>query len=147
LLLPNILKISGDAYEPGEPLSDKGEPIKRFASLTKLQYERFVEWKDGKFSPARPTWTKYNWFENIPLALQPTCLTRAALEHTVGEPLYPGIEVHWSARDPKEYDFNFAKNSVAPPFRFDHKQVPPGHICRGLSLPWQSDFDQCNTHW
>jgi hypothetical protein len=66
----------------------------------------------------------------------------------VGEPLYPGIEVHWSARKPEKYDFAFTSISVKePPFRFNHREVLPGHIGRGLSLPWQSDFVMCETHW
>ncbi|KAJ8591361.1 hypothetical protein M405DRAFT_860602 [Rhizopogon salebrosus TDB-379] len=146
--MPRLSGNDGDAYEPGEPLSDKGEPIKRFASLTKLQYERFAKWKDGEFSPAPAPWNNYSSFEEVPISLQPTFLTRAALEHTVGEPLYPGIEMHWSARKPEKYDFIFANISVKePPFRFDHREVLPGHIGRGLCLPWQSDFFMCSTHW
>jgi hypothetical protein len=139
----NIKKISGDSPEPGQPLRP-GEPIKRYAALTRLQYERFVQWKDGCFSADPAPWSRWDSFDDVELSLQPLFLTRAALEHTVGEPLYPGIEVHWSARKEDMYDFSKVGSIQEPPFRF---AVPPGHICRGLSLPWQSDFDLCNTHW
>ncbi|KAG2132996.1 hypothetical protein DEU56DRAFT_951148 [Suillus clintonianus] len=142
--MPRLSGNDGDALEPGQPLSE-GEPIKRFATVTKLQYEHFVKWKNGTFLADPAPWSKYNSFDEVPTPLQPLFLTRAALEHTVGEPLYPGIEVHWTARETEMYIFNAP--TTDPPFRFNHEKFPPGHICRGLSLPWQSDFDQCNTHW
>ncbi|KAG0698477.1 hypothetical protein DFH29DRAFT_941196 [Suillus ampliporus] len=144
--MPRLSGNDGDALEPGQPMRP-GDPIKRFATLTKVQYERFRRWKNGDFLIDPAPWSGYSSFDEVPASLQPAFLTRAALEHTVGEPLYPGIEVHWTAREPEMYAFNAPEKDSEPPFRFDHDKFPPGYICRGLSLPWQSDFDLCNTHW
>ncbi|KAG0698475.1 hypothetical protein DFH29DRAFT_941178 [Suillus ampliporus] len=144
--MPRLSGNDGDALEPGQPLRP-GDPIKRFAAFTNLQYQRFLQWKRGKFDAKDAPWSQYKTFDKVPLDLQPSFLTRAALEHTIGEPLYPGIEVHWVARDPKMYLYDTSREDSDPPFRVNHKAYPPGHIARGLSLPWQSDFDQCNTHW
>jgi len=140
---------SGDAIEPGENLrpNEDAPPIKRFAALTKVQYERFKAWKDGNFAVTIPPWRKYNSFEAVPVQYQPRLLTRAALEHTIGEPLYPGLEMYWLARLPELYLPDQSSPDDDPPFRINHDKYPCGHLGRGLSLPWQSDFDQCNTHW
>ncbi|KAH7909846.1 hypothetical protein BJ138DRAFT_1154322, partial [Hygrophoropsis aurantiaca] len=155
--MPRLSGNNGDAIEPGTPLrpGEQVPPIKRFAALTKLQYGRFEKWAKGDFVANKAPWSDYlqyagldNALDKVPLDLQPYFLTRAALEHTVGEPLYPGIEMHWTARDPAMYMLdkdNWNDNDI--PFRVNHELKKPGHICRGLSLPWQSDFDQCNTHW
>jgi len=98
-------------------------------------------------------------------------LTRATLDNTVGDPLFPGIELHWCAKERATYLFDYDVQFMSggggddtvihggiedrphrlpnhdPPFRVDHSKVTPGHLTRGLSLPWQSDFSQCNTHW
>ncbi|KAG1743634.1 uncharacterized protein EDB91DRAFT_1274175 [Suillus paluster] len=144
--MPRLAGNEGEAPAPGQPLLP-GDPIKRFAALTRLQYQRFLQWKRGKFLASDAPWSQYTEFEKVPLALQPSFLTRAALDHTIGEPLYPGIEVDWAARNPKMYIFDTSREDNDPPFRFNHKVVQPGYIGRGLSLPWQTDFDQCNTHW
>ncbi|KAG0698495.1 hypothetical protein DFH29DRAFT_1018714 [Suillus ampliporus] len=143
--MPRLSGNDGDALEPGQPMRP-GDPIKRFGALTKLQYERFSKWKDGIFLADPAPWSEYTSFEDVPKKLQPAFLMRAALEHTVGEPLYPGLEVDWASRNPEMYILTAGKDDE-PPFRFDHDKVPPGYIGRGLSLPWQSDFDLCSTHW
>ena len=77
---------------------------------------------------------------------QPALLARAMLEQTIGDPLYPGIETFWIGKLAETYDTTNVKG-MRPPFRVDHEKVLPGFLSRGLSLPWQSDFDLCNTHW
>jgi hypothetical protein len=62
-----------------------------------LQYSRFKKWKDGDFkvTPAQlPT-----HLEALRGSDQPRHLTRAALEQTIGDPLYPGIEGWWIAKE------------------------------------------------
>lgn len=117
--------------------------------MTALQYERFSLWKEGNFLSDPVPWNGAAGFGNVPLRDQPACLTLAALDHTIGEPLYPGIEVYWIAKDPRTYVLEVDTDSLCidPPFRINHKVMAPGYLTRGLSLPWQSDFDQCNTHW
>lgn len=49
----------------------------------------------------------------------------------------------WQARTyHMEYD-----SGIWPPFRINERTVKPGDMTKQLSLPWQSDFGQCNTIW
>lgn len=135
---------AGDANEPGTVPKPNEISIEQFAALTALQYERFHNWKDGKFVVGTPFGTKKS-IEEYDLQEQPVALTRAALEQTIGDPLYPGIETYWIAKLPATFDT--CVEGLHPPFRVNHDKVLPGFLSRGLSLPWQSDFSQCNTHW
>jgi L-lysine epsilon oxidase C-terminal domain len=84
--------------EPGE-ISEDLDPIKTFSALTRLQYDRFIKWKDGNFTVgALPHGNK---IEDVPLPEQPESLTRAHLELTIGDPLLPGIEMWWLAKLPE----------------------------------------------
>ncbi len=136
----------GDAIEPGTTNNIIGEPIQRFSALTEVQYNRFKDWKDGKFVTGTPYGTK-KWIEEYDKAERPVLLPRAMLEPTFGDPLYPGIEMYWIAKLAGVYDFSSDLKSLHPPFRVDHTKVLPGFLSRGLSLPWQSDFDLCSEHW
>ena len=110
----------------------------RWASLTELQYDRLAKWSKGEFVTGDPI-VPYNSFDKIPTHEQPAALTKAALEWSIGAPLYPGIEVYWVAEFDQMYNLD-------APFRFG-EQVTPGDLTKGLSLPWQADFFMCNTHW
>ncbi|KAH9850551.1 hypothetical protein C2E23DRAFT_734556 [Lenzites betulinus] len=143
IFMPRLSGDNGDAIEPGTTSAVTGEPIERFAALTQLQYDRFQAWRDGDFQTGTPLGTKKKIEEYDP-AEQPLLLTRAMLEQTIGEPLYPGIETYWIAKLMLAYNL---RSQLDPPFRIDHDRVLPGFLSRGLSLPWQSDFDLCNTHW
>ncbi|KAF8555871.1 hypothetical protein OG21DRAFT_1410233 [Imleria badia] len=149
--MPRLSGNDGDAIEPGFnlPPDTSLPPIRRYAALTALQYERFSLWNDGKFASNAVPWKDATELKNVELKYQPACLTLAALDHTVGEPLYPGIEVYWIARDPRTYvlEVDSDKDGIDPPFRINHEVMAPGYLTRGLSMPWQSDFDQCNSHW
>ena len=135
---------TGDANEPGTVPKLNEKSIERFAALTALQYERFGNWKDGKFIVGTPFGTK-KAIEEYDLQEQPVALTRAALEQTIGDPLFPGIETYWIAKTRDVYDFS-VDGSVKPPFRIK-TSLHPGDMTRGLSLPWQSDFSQCEKIW
>ncbi|KAG8908747.1 hypothetical protein FRB99_002985 [Tulasnella sp. 403] len=130
-------RLGGDAGDMPENRDDANS-ADRWASLTQLQYERLEKWSQGQFK----TGTKphvYDNFDDIPLKDQPHALRFAALEWTIGAPLYPGIECYWIAEFGEMYD-------LQQPFRFGEKAAP-GNLTRGLSLPWHSDFYMCNTHW
>jgi L-lysine epsilon oxidase C-terminal domain len=83
--------------EPGE-ISEDPNPIKRFSALTKLQYDRFRNWKDDKFTVVDPKDPAPAKIEDVDLSAQPESLTRAHLELTIGDPLFPGIEMWWLAK-------------------------------------------------
>ena len=84
---------------------------------------------------------EYKHFVDIPQAVdkQPAALTKAALEATVGAPLYPGIEMSWNAQISESYQLD-------KPFTIG-KDVQPGHLTKYLSFPWQSDFCECRSFW
>jgi hypothetical protein len=137
---------AGDAIEPGDfsSASDVEDPIQRFSSLTTLQFKRFKDWKNGKFEVSSEE--SHDRIEDYDIEEQPLALTRAMLEQAIGEPLYPGIETFWIMRCDGVCDMTVTSKNI-PPFRIDHDRVFPGYLTRGLSLPWQADFDLCNTNW
>jgi hypothetical protein len=121
----------------------------RFASLTELQYDRMHKWALGQFTTGEKK--IYEKFEDIPLQQQPAALAKAALQWTIGTPLYPGIEMWWKAESPDWYDFSTLETPAGspvlfPPFRIA-STTTPGDLTQNLSMPWQSDFYLCNTHW
>jgi len=77
--------------------------------------------------------------DHLPLQLRPAMLTRAALEPTIGAPLYPGIEMSWNAEQETTYD-------LSVPFTIA-EDIEPGDLTKYLSLPWQSDFYMCRSYW
>ena len=87
--------------EPGDFPRDLQPDARRFAALTKLQYERFEIWKnfdafylEESDGPPIPQ----SKLEEIELTEQPGELTRAILESTIGDSLFPGIEMSWIAK-------------------------------------------------
>ncbi|KAL4065368.1 hypothetical protein V8B97DRAFT_2016672 [Scleroderma yunnanense] len=150
MYMPRLSGNNGDSIEPGMnlwPGDTEVPPIKRFASLTKLQYNRFKAWKEGNFVTTPLPWSKFTSFDQVPAQEQPAFLTRAALEHTIGEPFFPGLEMTWISRLPEVYILRSTTPDRDPPFRVNHDKYPPGHLGRGLSLPWQSDYAFCEVHW
>lgn len=82
---------------------------------------------------------EYAHFDLIPVEKQPAALTEAALEATIGAPLYPGIEMSWNAEKSETYQLD--------KFFTIGKDVLPGDLTKYLSLPWQSDFYMCRSYW
>ena len=67
-------------------------------------------------------------------------LTRTALDATVGQGFFPGIEAGIIVTDPQLYLQPFR-------FRFDHAVVDAGDLTALMALPWQADFLKCNSGW
>ncbi|CEL54921.1 hypothetical protein RSOLAG1IB_07413 [Rhizoctonia solani AG-1 IB] len=134
--MPRLGGSDGDLPETTREWKDNGR--NRYASMTQLQYDRLAKWANGQFKTGDPE-VIYESFDVIPLKDQPEALTRAALEWSVGVPLYPGIEVYWGAELENKYN-------LGAKYRFSD-DVKPGDLGKGLALPWQSDFFMCNTHW
>jgi len=94
--------------------------------LTKLQNFILSEWSAGRFVS--------DW-AGIP---QPQAnvsadgMTAAALQSTVGQGFYPGIEAGIIATDKTIYAQPFD-------FRLNHAQVRPGDLTALMALPWQAD--------
>ena len=89
--------------DPGDFPRNLQPDARRFAALTNLQYERFEIWKDDdefylEGDATRNPPPPESKLENINTIEQPEELTRAILESTIGDPLYPGIEMYWIAK-------------------------------------------------
>ena len=67
-------------------------------------------------------------------------LTRTALDATVGQGFFPGIEAGIIVTDPQIYLQPFR-------FRFDHAVLKAGDLTALMALPWQADFLKCNSGW
>lgn len=102
-----------------------------FSSVTRLQYDRLTKWAKGNFTVGDPL-PIYNGFEEIPLAEQPSALTKASLEACIGAALFPGIEMSWNAAVPNNYELGELFTAT--------DELLPGDMTKYLSLPWQSDF-------
>jgi hypothetical protein len=102
--------------------------------LTEEQDRRLNQWQDGSFES--------DW-AGIPspgTELTPEGMTRVALDSTVGQGFFPGIEAGIITRDPTIYSapFNFRINAGA---------LNPGDLTALMAVPWQADFYDCNTAW
>ncbi|KAJ3573932.1 hypothetical protein NP233_g2106 [Leucocoprinus birnbaumii] len=145
--MPRLSGDAGDKVDPGSFPRGLKPDIKRFSALTKLQYERFRLWKDED-KPLPNDWkspeSRSDVLEDVQLLNQPDYLTRASLEATNGDPIFPGIEIIKAVK----YDM-ILEGKPNPPFRlkYDSTTQQPGYLTQALSLPWQSDFDLCEIHW
>jgi L-lysine epsilon oxidase-like protein len=103
-------------------------------SLTPQQRFMITEWRDGRFQS--------DW-QGVP---QPSTtitadgMTRAALQSTVGQGFFPGIEAGIITQDPTIYASPFD-------FRLDHAQMRAGDLTAQMAVPWQADFFDCAGAW
>lgn len=130
----------GDQYfderDPEEDPSGRTNP-KRFFALTRVQYAMLERWKDGNFIPGDGPPA----ISSTPLPITPEGLDRAALENCVGGPFFPGIEVSWTARNPKIFIEPFR---VVPGVTLaDRVLTGPGFLTQSMAVPWQADFREC----
>ena len=103
-------------------------------NLTKTQIFCLDRWVAGNFQS--------DWV-GLPqpgTALTAEGMTRAALESTVGQGFFPGIEAGIITTDATIYNRPFD-------FRLDHGQVRPGDLTALMALPWQADFLDCQGGW
>jgi hypothetical protein len=102
--------------------------------LTSLQHFQLQEWAEGRFQS--------DW-QGVPQpgnTVTADGMTRAALQSTVGQGFFPGIEAGIIVQDPTLY-------SVPFDFRLDHGQARPGDLTALMALPWQADFMDCRGNW
>jgi L-Lysine epsilon oxidase N-terminal/L-lysine epsilon oxidase C-terminal domain len=102
--------------------------------LTGLQHFQLQEWVAGRFQS--------DW-QGVPQpghTVTADGMTRAALQSTVGQGFFPGIEAGIIVKDPTLY-------SVPFDFRLDHGQARPGDLTALMALPWQADFMDCAGNW
>jgi hypothetical protein len=96
--------------------------------LTKFQYHMMEQWKSGQFI------NDWNGPPAPETRITPSGLDRAALEPCVGGAFYPGIEAGWLMRDVYQFE---------EPFRLSQKRMAAGDVTKQMSVPWQSDFNDC----
>lgn len=102
--------------------------------LTALQQSFLDKWVAGDFVS---DWTGIPQPESTVTAVG---LTRAALDSTVGQGFFPGIEGGVLVKDPGLYLSPFD-------FRLDHRQVKAGDLTALMAVPWQADFVDCLRGW
>jgi hypothetical protein len=102
--------------------------------LTRLQKFVLAEWAAGRFTS--------DWAGMPQPAANVTAagMTAAALQATVGQGFFPGIEAGIITTDPTIYSQPFD-------FRLDHATVRPGDLTALMALPWQADFWDCRGGW
>jgi hypothetical protein len=102
-------------------------------SLTARQDFVLDEWAAGRF---QSDWTGVPG----PAPLTADGMTAAALQSSVGQGFFPGIEAGILVTDPTIYATPFD-------FRLDHAQVSPGDMTAQMAVPWQADFNDCALNW
>jgi len=68
-------------------------------------------------------------------------LTRSALDGTLGQGFFPGIEAGINMTDSDVYA------SAAFEYRFADGALQPGDVTALMAQPWQADFLKCNSGW
>ena len=99
-------------------------------AITKLQYSRMKQWKNGDFIN--------DWPGGLEPAVEvtPEGMDRAALEACVGSAFFPGIEGSWFLRDVYQY---------SEPLRLDQSKLEAGDVTKQMAVPWQADFYDCRS--
>lgn len=99
-------------------------------ALREWQNAALEAWADGNFDrAARPDRGMCD------------ALTRAALDATVGQGFYPGIEAGINITDPALYE------SEPFEYRFSSGAMRPGDATAHMAQPWQADFLKCARGW
>jgi hypothetical protein len=70
----------------------------------------------------------------------PEELTQGALDTSIAQPFFPGIEAGVMLLDPSIYRQPFN-------FRISHTALAAGDLTALMALPWQADFLKCGTNW
>jgi len=146
-------------------------------TLTPSQYAILGAWAKGDFvndyEDAKADAVKQ--LDDMPLAMRPEALTRAALDACSGGAFHPGVEITWPIRHaalyrtPKDTPFPFriaisSRKSLAqdvglqlnpqnvfagnPARREDGAPVgpqAPGDLTRWMGVPWQGDAFSCQS--
>ena len=102
--------------------------------LTAAQNAHLSRWENGTFLE---DWTG---LPPVPASPTPESLTRSALDGTVGQGFFPGIEGGRILIDRSIYSTPFD-------FRIDPMKLTPGDVTALMAQPWQADFLKCSGNW
>lgn len=101
--------------------------------LTQIQLDILQAYSGGSFA---------NDWTGVPQSSVVTAdeLTRVALDSTVGQGFFPGIEAGIVTKNSSIYSVPFE-------FRLNAGVVKPGDLTALMAVPWQADFFACGSDW
>jgi hypothetical protein len=160
---PAYVEIQDVAIPPmyGDEVTIPATTPQQFLAVTPTQYQMLARWRDGNFIPGLPLPGPRSLAE-VPVALQPLTLDRAALEVCLGGAFHPGCEATWPVRIGSMYELPF-RLKVAPPGAVEPnygEQLTPsealsasgplvtnyaGSLTRWMAVPWQADTASCRS--
>lgn len=117
----------------GDLVLDVERVLSRY-ELTKLQKGFLERWVAGTFT------SDWSGIPEPGPGVSAEGMTRAALEGTVGQGFFPGIEGGILLTDHTIYGAPFD-------FRLDHARLTPGDVTALMAVPWQADFVDCGGGW
>src|SRR5579864_695378 len=149
--------IYGDAYGSFSP-SSPGNNL----PLPSVQQTLLRRWVEGEFvDDWNPSAVLPKTIDEIPLAEQPSMLTKSALHFCLADAFHPGCEMTWPMRHASLYEapFRIRQRPVGPESSYGPnltQQIAlapggplyaqgPGDISRWMALPWQGDTAFCRS--
>jgi len=157
---PGTTQLLPDALPPyyGDAIAVPANSPRNWLTVTPHQYECLQRWADGDFVAdlASPVG---RLLDDVPLALQPAALDRAALEECLGTAFHPGCEATWPMRHPGLYSGLFRlRLREGPEPEFGPEMTPaqaltlmngsrPGDVTRWMAVPWQIDTYSCRSSY
>ncbi len=160
-----------DSYSPtpwpwlyGDAMNIPPAPTPRQnVALTNTQLMFLEQWAVGDFDADYvPDRTPVLTPEEVPIALQPELLTKAALDYCLADAFHPGCEMTWPVRSQSMYmsafRFRHAEEGWIEP-SFGEQLISstltlangplaaqvPGGITRWMAVPWQTDTASCRS--
>ena len=148
----------GDAYGSSTANSPRND-----LDLPWVQQIRLQRWAAGDFiDDWNPDALPPQSIDQVPLALQPATLDKAALHYCLADAFHPGCEMTWPMRHTSLFEkpFRFRlRPAGAPEPDYGANLTPalalqpggplydqmPGSISRWMALPWQGDTAFCRS--
>jgi hypothetical protein len=130
--------------------------------LPSVQQVLLRRWVEGDFiDDWNPAFTPPKHIDQVPLAEQPSTLTKAALHFCLADAFHPGCEMTWPMRHASMYHapFRIRRRPLGPEPTYGPKLTQqsalqlggplyaqgPGDISRWMALPWQGDTAFCRS--
>ena len=136
---------------------------RQYSALTQTQLRFLQQWASGDciddYDPDRQPPRRV---EDVPMADQPSTLTRAALEFCLADAFHPGCEMTWPVRHATMYmapyriahrDSRWVEPDFGSELTVDVISLPdgplaaqqPGGLSRWMAVPWQCDTASCRA--
>ncbi|MFF8717114.1 LodA/GoxA family CTQ-dependent oxidase [Streptomyces sp. NPDC015184] len=146
----------------GDAMSLPAVSARQHLALSQLQTRLLERWTRGDFVPdhvpgpgATPT-----ELDQLPLAVRPAALDRAALSFCLADAFHPGCEITWPMRHTTLYSAPFRIRLRSSQERSYGKVLTPktallydgplyaqrpGGLTRWMAVPWQTDTASCRS--